>query len=123
MEGLGIRWLVIKSLADRFRKKAKEEREKGNLKKAEEFDSKADEIDSKIGGEFNHANNGELDKPEIRKLAKEAGFLLAEHVIRDKDTPREMIETYERNRGDIFPMDDAIRIVAEAIQSSSWGWS
>ncbi len=119
VEGLGIRWLVIKSIADRFRMKSEEEKKKGNLRKAAEFASKADEVDSKMGKEFNHASNGELDKPEIRKLAKEAGFLLAEEESRGKGAPAEIIEAYERNRGNIFPTDEAIRIVAEVITKRS----
>jgi len=120
VEGLGIRWLAIKSIADRFRERAEEERKKGNLRRAEELASKADEVDSKIGKEFNHANNGELDKPEIRKLAKEAGFLLAEEAARDKSSPEEIIRAYQENSGNIFPTDDAIRIVAEAITKRSY---
>ena len=96
VEGLGIRWLAMQAVVQGLR-------ERGRA-------GKADEVAAKIGGAFDHAKNGALDIPELRALAREAGFVLAEEV---------RPEEYANHRGRLFPTDDAIRITAEAITKRS----
>jgi hypothetical protein len=56
------------------------------------------------------AENGSIDQMWVRKLAKEAGFVLAEEILS---------EDYKKYRGKIFPTDSAICIIAEAISKRS----
>lgn len=60
--------------------------------------------------EINFAENGTLDREDIRRLAKEAGFILAEEIS---------LTDYEKYKGKIFPEDSAICIIGEAISKRS----
>lgn len=76
------------------------------LTKAVKDDKTALDVISKS----NFQKNGTLDEPEIRKIAKNAGFILAEEI---KHTD------YEKYKGKIFPIDLAICTIAEAISKRS----
>lgn len=57
-----------------------------------------------------HTKNGTLEDPSLRKLAKEAGFVLPEEITR---------ADYEKHERKLFPQDTAICTIAEAISKRS----
>ncbi|MFH0807646.1 MAG: hypothetical protein V2A57_04450 [Elusimicrobiota bacterium] len=86
-----LRWYAIQKLVNAFKKQ-------NNQLKADE------------AGMIDNKKNGTLDAPEVRLLAKEAGFILPEEI-----KPSE----YYKYQGKLFPQDLAICTIAEAISKRS----